>query len=84
MPEKVYVVTMFRWGVYNQHSYIRGVYSTEEKAREAGEEEYVYRGCGKYYPRIEEVPLDSDRERERVVVLELPPTHAPRRRWDGE
>jgi hypothetical protein len=56
---EVYVVTMYRWGSRENHSYVRGVFSSEEKAMEAGMDEAVYRG-GKYGPSVIKVVVDSD------------------------
>ena len=43
----VYVVTMYRYGDREKHSYVLGVFSNENIAHECGEKEKEYRG-GKY------------------------------------
>jgi len=65
---KVYVVTMYRWGDRENHSYVLGVYSTEKKAKIAGEAERVERGGNKYYPECLEFDLNSSNGQVRVVV----------------
>lgn len=50
---KAYVVTMYRFGDRESHSYVEGVYSKKYAAMKAGEEEREYRG-GKYEPAIKE------------------------------
>lgn len=54
----VYVVTMYRYGDKEKHSYVYGVFSTEATAREWGEKEKDYRG-GKYEPEIIRFYVDS-------------------------
>jgi|WetSurMetagenome_2_1015567.scaffolds.fasta_scaffold08132_7 hypothetical protein len=44
----VYVVTMYRWGNYENHSYVLGVFDTNIKAKNAGKREEKFRG-GKYF-----------------------------------
>ncbi len=55
--EKLYIVTMYRWGSRENHSYVIGVFSSEQKAGDAGDAEHKYRG-GKYDPEIIEVEID--------------------------
>ena len=55
---KVYVVMMYRWGNRENHSYVVGVFSTEEKAIEAAQEEDNNR-ARKYDPEILEVTIDT-------------------------
>ena len=43
----VFVVTMYRYGDRERHSYVLGVFSNENIAHEYGEKEKEYRG-GKY------------------------------------
>ena len=57
----VYVVTMYRWGDRECHSYVLGVYSTKTKALKAGESEQEYRGGTKYYPEVLEIRVDGGR-----------------------
>ncbi len=54
----VYVVTMYRYGEREKHSYVYGAFSTEATAREWGEKEKDYRG-GKYEPEIIKFYVDS-------------------------
>ena len=54
----VYVVTMYRYGDREKHSYVYGAFSTEATAREWGEKEKDYRG-GKYEPEIIRFCVDS-------------------------
>lgn len=49
MKDKVYVVTMYRWGDRECHSYVLGVYNKKLKAIDAGIDEAHSRG-GKYAP----------------------------------
>lgn len=52
-----YVVTMYRWGVRGNHSYVIGVYHNEQDAISAGENEAYDRG-GKY--EYEVLGFDKD------------------------
>ena len=54
----VYIVTMYRYGDREKHSYVLGAFSTENNARERGELEKDYRG-GKYEPEIIRFYVDS-------------------------
>ena len=54
----VYVVTMYRWGNRENHSYVVGVYSSNESAIEAAKCEANSRG-GKYEAEILRIPLDA-------------------------
>lgn len=66
--KKVYVVTMYRWGCVEMHSYVLGVFTTKTKAEKAGEREQEDRG-GKYCPLVLEVQLDcSFRESHKEIV----------------
>jgi len=56
--ENVYIVTMYRYGDREKHSYVYGAFSTEATAREWGEKEKDYRG-GKYEPEIIRFCVDS-------------------------
>jgi hypothetical protein len=55
----MYVVTMYRWGSREAHSYVLGVFQKKYAAIKAGISEYDYRGCGKYEPEILEIPIDK-------------------------
>lgn len=54
MKGKLYVVTMYRFGDPDNHSYLLGVYSKKAKAQDEGERHKAYRGY-KYYPEVLEV-----------------------------
>ena len=53
-----YIVTMYRYGDREKHSYVLGAFSAESIAREWGEKEKEYRG-GKYEPEIIRFCIDS-------------------------
>jgi hypothetical protein len=55
---KTYIVTAFRWGERDNHSYISGVFSKKAQAIKDADEETAYRG-GKYSCQVEEVILDE-------------------------
>lgn len=57
MKEFAYVVTAYRWGNQNDHSYLVGVYSTPEKAIEVADSHTIYRG-GKYACWVEKAIVD--------------------------
>ena len=54
----VYVVTMYRYGDREKHSYVLGVFSNENTAHEWGDKEKDYRG-GKYEAEIIKFCVDS-------------------------
>lgn len=49
----VYVVTMYRYGNHESHSYVLGAWSKKAKAQDEGVQEEEHRG-GKYKPEITE------------------------------
>ena len=49
---------MLRYGDQELHSYVIGAYSSLKLAKNAGEEERLYRG-GKYEPQINVFELDE-------------------------
>ena len=53
---KIYVVTMYRWGDREAHSYVEGAYIDPIVAETMGEHEALYRG-GKY--EFEVLEFDS-------------------------
>jgi len=55
---KYYVVTMYRWGNRENHSYVIGVFSTKTRAIKAGATEECWRG-NKYIPEVIEFNLDE-------------------------
>lgn len=54
----IYVVTAYRYGDHEKHSYVIGAFSTIEKAEYAAKGEERYRG-GKYSCDIVEMPVDK-------------------------
>lgn len=54
---KLYVVTMYRWGERENHSYLLGVFNSKHRAKEIGAEHAEYRG-NKYEPEIVELELN--------------------------
>lgn len=55
----VYVVTMYRYGEPEKHSYVLGVWSTYEAAIKAGDLEKEWRG-NKYLPTITKWEIDGN------------------------
>lgn len=55
----IYVVTMYRWGNKENHSYPLGVYTTLDTAKREGDKELDYRG-GKYYPEVTQHIVDHE------------------------
>lgn len=55
---KLYVVTMYRWGDANNHSYVLGVFSKKETAIKRGESESFFRGR-KYMPECLEIGMNE-------------------------
>lgn len=56
--EKIYIVTAFRYGKRDNHSYISGVFSKKQQAIKDASEEADYRG-GKYSCQVEQVILNE-------------------------
>ena len=69
MIKPVYIVTMYRYGNREMHSYIKGAYFKKSKALLAAEDEQIYRGGNKYIPEVLEVVEDKIK-----TILELKPT----------
>ena len=70
---KIYVVTMYRWGNRENHSYLLSVWSKKQKALDECKKEEDYRG-GKYMGEIIEMELDSelrDEDRARKTIKKL-------------
>ena len=72
MGNKYYVVTMYRWGNRENHSYFLGIFKDKDKATEAGISHSYYRG-GKYDPEVLEVDIDyvyyeSGKQRPDVIM----------------
>lgn len=58
MGKSVYLVTMYRFGDRERHSYTIGIFTTKSKAQRAAEIEESYRG-GKYTAEILRIFLNS-------------------------
>lgn len=56
---KVYVVTMYRWGNQEEHSYVLGVWSNEELALLHGKNEESWL-VGKYEPKVTSWEVDAN------------------------
>ena len=56
---KVYVVTMYRWGNHEDHSYVLGVWSHPIVAENNGLTEESFRG-GKYEHEVTEWTIDGN------------------------
>lgn len=56
---KIHIVTAYRWGDHENHSYIVGAYSNKVKAIRAASTEEDYRG-GKYTCEVVEVIIDRE------------------------
>ena len=57
--DKVFVVTMYRWGNREGHSYVLGVWSSFTTANNAGYTEKRWRG-GKYEPVVTSWIIDGN------------------------
>ena len=55
----IYVVTMYRYGDREKHSYDLGVWDDKEQAIKEAEEEQDFRGGNKYYPEVLEFVLNT-------------------------
>lgn len=67
MSSLMYLITMYRWGSWEDHSYVLGAYSTLELALAAAIEERLYRG-GKYEYEILEMEIDTKHTRYKTVA----------------
>ena len=61
----VYVVTMYRYGNIEAHSYVLGVYSTKEDAWFTARIEEAWRG-GKYEATVKTIILDAPTPEEQI------------------
>jgi len=59
MSKPIYVVTMYRYGNRENHSYVLGAYFKKDKAIKEAEREKEYRGGTKYIPEVLEI-IDND------------------------
>lgn len=64
--DKIYIVTMHRWGDTENHSYFLGAYETEEMAAEAEETENYHRG-NKYEGQIIATSLIIKKPNEKFI-----------------
>ena len=81
MKQTVYVVTMYRWGDRECHSYLLGVYSIKTKAEKAALTEKDFRGGNKYYPEILEITVNGPpdmRTFKVIMALDRNPDFAPK------
>jgi len=71
MPTKpIYVVTMYRYGDREKHSYVLGLYDSEKRARDIAKIEQAYRGGNKYYPEILSYEINKGASRKTILKLE--------------
>jgi hypothetical protein len=69
---KVYIVTAYRWGDREKHSYVVGVFDNEETAIKEAKLETEFRG-GKYECEVRSMELnESLKYKNYDVVLALP------------
>ncbi len=66
----VYVVTMYRYGDRELHSYVHGIYQKKQKAIDEAKFEKEYRGGNKYYPEVLEMALNDSNYKK--IILDLP------------
>ena len=78
MKNKLYVVTMYRWGDREAHSYVHGVFLKKHAALKAGEDERMYRGGSKYYPEVLEYDHDTPGKGKLINTPEHNPHIEPR------
>jgi hypothetical protein len=66
LPRTLYVVEMLRWGDREQHSYVIGVFDSDDDAKQCGEIEKSWRG-GKYEYEVKSIALNDwdDRDGEK-------------------
>jgi hypothetical protein len=68
--KKYYIVTMYRWGERDKHSYVLGVYNKKAKAQDEAQKEKEYRGGNKYYPEILECDINDTMKFKEILKLE--------------
>lgn len=59
MKDKYYVVTMYKYGDNECHSYVYGIFDKKDKALKEAEAEQIARGGNKYYPEVLELTIGS-------------------------
>ena len=67
---KMYIVTAYRWGSAEKHSYNLGVFNDLEKAKEVAEDHCNYRG-GKYECVVYECKLNHFQNDDDVHTKEI-------------
>jgi hypothetical protein len=70
--QEVYVVTMYRFGDHERHSYVLGVFNDEEKAQAEATAEQENRGGNKYYAEIISVKVNELKKREIIKAASTP------------
>ena len=70
-PNHNYVVTAYRQGDRENHSYVLGVYTTKTKAVKAAEAEEAHRSGNKYICEVLEVLVDSPERMNHKAVKAL-------------
>lgn len=68
MENELFVVTMYRWGERENHSYVLGVFDDKEKADSAGTNESEQRD-GKYDMEIIRFKLNDTTKPEKIVRI---------------
>lgn len=68
--KKIYVVTMYRYGDREAHSYVLGVWFSPSEAADAAESERVDRGGNKYLPEVLGFTPGGHGMPEKVIALE--------------
>ena len=59
-PKHVYVVTMYRFGDRESHSYVLGAYSSRDIAEHHAKVEEVIWRAGKYKGAVEKFTVDAE------------------------
>ena len=65
-----YVVTMYRRGEKERHSYVLGVYDSEVDAISEAHKERTNRGWQKYIPEVLKVKLNESKNCEVILKIE--------------
>jgi len=60
----LYIVTMYRYGDHERHSYVLGTFDDLELANTEANKEQEHRGGNKYYPEIIKVQLNVSKKQE--------------------
>lgn len=65
---RMYVVTMYRYGDRENHSYVLGVYTSIARAVVAAANEESHRGGNKYFSEVLEFPVNGRRMDHRAII----------------